>query len=167
MDYVKCIKVLLKNGANIKALDDFSKTPYQTAMQHKRKESAKCLKSAEIIRAAGKNPQELQGLLEETSTKDITPTCFDDALIEACHRGNFDAACMLLVFGAKKIKESACISIRNGHYKISALLLLCYAALQGNVNVLEALLDKSLDCYEWLQMFVDESVPIGTVVENI
>ncbi len=121
----------------------------------------------EIIRAAGKDSQELKGLLDETSTRDITETCFDDALIEACHRGNFDAACMLLVAGAKKIKESTFISIRSGHYRISALLLVCYAALKGDVNALEMLLDKSLECYEWLQQFVDESVPIGTVVEKI
>ena len=76
---------------------------------------------------------------------------------------------MLLVAGAKKIKESTCISIRSGHYRISALLLVCYAALKGKVNALEMLLDKStsLLCYEWLQQFVDESVPIGTVVEKI
>ncbi len=43
------------------------------------------------------------------------------------------------------------------------------AALKGKVNALEMLLDKStsLLCYEWLQQFVDESVPIGTVVEKI
>jgi hypothetical protein len=88
-------------------------------------------------------------------------------LIEACHRGNFDAAAMLLVFGAKKIKDSTCLAIRNGHYRIAALLLVCYAALTGDVNTLEMLLDKSLECYDWLQQFVDESVPIATVVENI
>jgi hypothetical protein len=74
---------------------------------------------------------------------------------------------MLLVFGAKKIKDSTCLAIRNGHYRIAALLLVCYAALTGDVNTLEMLLDKSLECYDWLQQFVDESVPIATVVENI
>lgn len=74
---------------------------------------------------------------------------------------------MLLVAGAKKIKESICISMQNGHYRISALLLLCYAALKGDLEMLEMLLDKSLQCHESLQQFVDQSVPIGTVVELI
>ena len=122
----------------------------------------------EIIRAAGtENPQELTDLLHETSTQDITASCFDDALLEACHRGNFEAACMLLVAGAKKVKESICISIRNGHYRISSLLMVCYATLQGDVDALEMLLDKSLEKYEWFQQFVDESVPLQTVVESI
>ena len=121
----------------------------------------------EIIRAAAKDQDELKDLLEETSTKAITETCFDEALIEACHRGNFDATCMLLVVGAKKIKESICISVRNGHYRISTLLLICYATLKGDVSALEMLLDKSLERYEWMQQFVDESVPIGSVVESI
>ena len=43
----------MKNNANIMALDDFHKTPYQTAVQHKRKESAKCLKSAGTSVAKG------------------------------------------------------------------------------------------------------------------
>ena len=121
----------------------------------------------EVIRAAGKNPEELKVLLDETLTKDITEACFDEALIEACHRGNFDAASMLLVAGAKKIKDSTCLAIRNGHYRIAALLLVCYAALTGDVNALEIMLDKSLECYDWLEQFVDESVPIATVVENV
>jgi hypothetical protein len=42
--------VLLKNGANINALDGFDRTPYQTAMQYKHKESAECLRSAGIYK---------------------------------------------------------------------------------------------------------------------
>ena len=122
----------------------------------------------EIIRAAAKDEQELKGLLHDTKRSDITETCFDEALIEACLRGNFNAACMLLVAGAQKIEESICISVRNGYYKISTLLLVCFATLKGDVTVLEMLLDKpSLERYEWLQEFVDESVPIGLVVESI
>jgi hypothetical protein len=42
--------VLLKNGANINALDGFDRTPYQTAMQYKHKESAECLRNAGIYK---------------------------------------------------------------------------------------------------------------------
>jgi hypothetical protein len=41
---------LLKNGANIKALDGLGRTPYQIAMQHNRKESAVCLGNAGIYK---------------------------------------------------------------------------------------------------------------------
>jgi hypothetical protein len=42
---------LLKNGANINALDRFGRTPYQTAMQYKHKESAECLRNAGIYKS--------------------------------------------------------------------------------------------------------------------
>jgi ankyrin repeat protein len=44
--------VLLKNGANINALDGFDRTPYQTAMQYKHKESAECLRNAGIYKTS-------------------------------------------------------------------------------------------------------------------
>jgi hypothetical protein len=42
--------VLLKNGANINALDRFGRTPYQTAMLFEHKESAECLRNAGIYK---------------------------------------------------------------------------------------------------------------------
>jgi hypothetical protein len=42
--------VLLKNGANIKALDGLGRTPYQTAMLFEHKESAVCLGNAGIYK---------------------------------------------------------------------------------------------------------------------
>lgn len=46
MDNVECVKELIKNGANIESQDEFGKTPYETAVIHRCKHTAKLLKSA-------------------------------------------------------------------------------------------------------------------------
>lgn len=126
-----------------------------------------CFYFSEIIQAAKESPQELQGFLGETSSKDITVKCFDEALVEACYVGMFDSVCMLLVAGATNIRECIAISIKNGHYRVTVLLLICYAAIAENISMLETLLDENSNCQTYLEQFLDQSLPMETVIGRI
>jgi ankyrin repeat protein len=48
MDNEECVKELIKNGAKIESQDEFGKTPYETAVIHRCKHTARMLKSAGI-----------------------------------------------------------------------------------------------------------------------
>ena len=78
---------------------------------------------------------------------------------------------MLLVAKASNIRDCIGISIRKGHYKVTVLLLICYAATTEDINLLETLLDNSsensLNCIGYLKEFLEKSLPVETVVGQI
>ena len=74
---------------------------------------------------------------------------------------------MLLVAKASNIRDCIGISIRKGHYKVTVLLLICYAATTEDINLLETLLDNSLNCIGYLKEFLEKSLPAETVAGQI
>ena len=56
MDNLDCVMELLKHNADITSRDEFGKTPYDTAVIHK------CRKTARVLKSEGKTPECTEGI---------------------------------------------------------------------------------------------------------
>ncbi|XP_078352523.1 leucine-rich repeat serine/threonine-protein kinase 2-like isoform X1 [Oculina patagonica] len=147
MDNLDCVAELLKHNADITSKDEFGKTPYETAVIHKCKKSARVLKSEEVKKAARENSPTLRELLTSIRIHDLVPSCFKEALLEASRGGHMDAVCSLIITGGRhslQLKDCISEALKFHYCDVAAMLLTCYAAKHNKKKLLKYLMSLEM-----------------------
>ena len=102
----------------------------------------------EIKRAAQENSPNLKEMLRSIRIpEDVTPTCFEEALLEASRAGHMNAICWLVFRGGKQplqLKYCMTEALRFHLYEAAAMLLTCYAAKRDKRRLLKYLMSVEM-----------------------
>ena len=133
-----------------------------------------CSLCTEIIKEVKRNGNDLTGLLQ-AGVNQLEPNCLNEALIAAVHNDHHHNVGKLIVRGASNIIEALKLSVNEKKACASAMLMLVYAAMEGNCNLIRQLFGeikieeqpceecarKSGRTYEVVSQFLD-----STTIEN-
>ena len=103
--------------------------------------------STEIKKAAAENSPDLKEILKSVRDKDITPQCYQEALLAAARMGHLDAISVIVLVGCKenlRLKECIREAVQFHFYSAAALLLVCYAAKHVKKELLKYLMGLQL-----------------------
>ena len=90
--------------------------------------------STEIIKEVKRNGTRLAELLE-AGVDQLEPNCLNEALIAAVQNDHHQNVGILVKKGASNISEALKLSINEKKVYASAMLMLVYAAMEGNCNL--------------------------------
>ena len=98
--------------------------------------------SPEILREVTNNGDNLSDLLQQASNEQLEPNCLNEALIAAVQNDHHQNVGKLIVKGASNISEALKLSVNEKKVHASAMLMLVYAAMEGNCNLIRQLFDE-------------------------
>lgn len=92
----------------------------------------------EIIKEVKSNGNHLTELLQ-VSVDQLEPNCLNEALIAAVENDHHQNVGKLIVKGASNISVALKLSVKKTKFHASAMLMLTYAAMEGNCNLIRQL----------------------------
>ena len=98
--------------------------------------------SPEILREVRNNGDNLSELLQQASNEQLESNCLNEALTAAVQNDHHQNVGKLIVKGATNISEALKLSVNEKKIHASAMLMLVYAAMDGNCNLIRQLFDE-------------------------
>ncbi|XP_065659184.1 uncharacterized protein LOC136083632 [Hydra vulgaris] len=166
LDARDCIEVLLEYNANTSLIDDFNKTPYETAKQNNRGFSCCLIFSADVLNSLKQcRNEEFLNYLKNIKPEDVTLDCFEKCLKVAIDQDNCTAAGVLMLLKPRNVKSCLDSALKKQCcYKSTLLLLLCYVIEKHNNDVLKLICESNcsenieFDQYEWSDLQIPTSL---------
>lgn len=94
------------------------------------------------MREVKNNGDNLSELLAQANPEHLEPNCLNEALIAAVENDHHQNVGKLIVKGSTNISEALKLSVREKKVHASAMLMLVYAAMDGNCNLVRQLFDE-------------------------
>ena len=94
------------------------------------------------MREVKNNGDNLSELLAQANPDHLEPNCLNEALIAAVENDHHQNVGKLIVKGSTNISEALKLSVREKKVHASAMLMLVYAAMDGNCNLVRQLFDE-------------------------